>query len=266
MLKSSIAIPIATALLMMRTDRIGKPAGFSASPKYAYKLHCGGCLRYARQPMLSKFVPLFLTGAAMFAAAAHGVVIDNDSVKVINAVDAPGKKGAMHQHTVNRVMIYLDAGHPRLVQQDGKVRDFAVKAGEVRFDRAGGLHTSENVGKEPLRIVEVELKKPHGNPVSPAALDPVKLDPKRYKVEFENDQVRVIRAHYGPHESGPLHEHMLPRVTVFLTPQYMKVTAADGKSQEARADAGDVKWALAAKHSEQNLSDQPFEVIAVELK
>jgi len=216
--------------------------------------------------MLSKFSPVFLAGAALFAATGHGVVLDNDSVKVINAVDAPGKKGAMHQHTVNRVMIYLDAGHQRIVPQDGQVRDFTVKAGEVRFDHAGGLHTSENVGKDPLRIVEVELKKPHGDPVSPSALDPVKLDPKHYKVEFENDQVRVIRAHYGPHESGPLHEQKLPRVTVYLTPQYMKVTSADGKSQEARADAGDVKWAAAAKHSEQNLSDQAFEVIAVEVK
>jgi quercetin dioxygenase-like cupin family protein len=225
-----------------------------ASPNNTYK------------SMRFKLVPLFLTAAAMFAAAGHGVIIDNDSVKVINAVDAPGKKGAMHQHTVNRVMIYLDAGHQRIVQQDGKVRDFTVKAGEVRFDPAGGLHTSENAANTPLRIVEVELKKPHGNPVSPTSLDPVKLDPKHYKVEFENDQVRVIRAHYGPHESGPLHQHLLPRVTVFLTAQNMKVTTADGKSQEAHAEAGDVKWALAAKHSEQNLSDRPFEVIAVELK
>ena len=202
----------------------------------------------------------------MFAAVDHGVIIDNEAVKIINAVEAPAKKGAMHQHTVNRVMIYLDAGHRRIVQQDGKVQDFTVKAGEVAFDLAGGMHTSENLGKDPLRIVEVELKKAHGSPVSPVALDPVKLDPKHYKVEFENDQVRVIRAHYGPHESGPLHEHKLPRVTVYLTPQHMKVTAADGKIQEARADAGDVKWSPAAKHSEQNLSDQPFEVIAVEVK
>ncbi len=213
-----------------------------------------------------KSLSLLLASAALFAAADHGVVLDNDAVKVIKAIDAPGKKGGMHKHDVNRVMIYLDAGHQRIVQEDGKVRDFMVKAGEVRFDHAGGMHTSENVGKEPLRIVEVELKKPHGSPVRPSALDPVKLDPKHYKVEIDNDQVRVIRAHYGPHESGPMHEHLLPRVTVCLTPELMKVTTSDGKSRDARAEAGEVKWALAAKHSEQNLSDQPFEVIAVELK
>ena len=32
---------------------------------------------------------------------------------------------------------------------------------------------------------------------SASAQDPVKVDPKHYKVEFENDQVRVLRIHYG---------------------------------------------------------------------
>jgi hypothetical protein len=48
------------------------------------------------------------------------------------------------------------------------------------------------------------------------AQDPVKVDPKHYKVEFENDQVRVLRVHLGPKESIPLHEH--PQcVLTFLT-------------------------------------------------
>ena len=35
-----------------------------------------------------------------------------------------------------------------------------------------------------------------------AAQDPVKVDPKHYKVELENAQVRVLRIHYGPHEKS----------------------------------------------------------------
>src|SRR5437016_7099323 len=30
---------------------------------------------------------------------------------------------------------------------------------------------------------------------------------KNYKVELENDLVRVVRVTYGPHEKSPLHEH-----------------------------------------------------------
>ena len=33
-------------------------------------------------------------------------------------------------------------------------------------------------------------------------LDPVAVDTKHYKVEFENEHVRVLRVHYGPHEKG----------------------------------------------------------------
>ena len=33
------------------------------------------------------------------------------------------------------------------------------------------------------------------------AQDAAKVDPKHYKVEFENDQVRVLRISYGPHEN-----------------------------------------------------------------
>ena len=36
--------------------------------------------------------------------------------------------------------------------------------------------------------------------------DAVKVDPKHYKLVFENDQVRVVRAHLGPHEKTAMHD------------------------------------------------------------
>ncbi len=36
------------------------------------------------------------------------------------------------------------------------------------------------------------------------AQDPVKVDPKHHKVEFENTQVCVLRINYGPHEQRTL--------------------------------------------------------------
>jgi hypothetical protein len=32
----------------------------------------------------------------------------------------------------------------------------------------------------------------------PTAGDPVQVDPRHYKVEFETDRVRVVRIKYGP--------------------------------------------------------------------
>ncbi len=97
------------------------------------------------------------------------------------------------------------------------------------------------------------------------AQDPVKVDPKHYKVEFENDQVRVIRSHYGPHEKGAMHEHPA-NVSVLLTDTHNKVTMPDGKTAEFHGKAGDVGWLGAVKHQGENLSDKPFELIQVELK
>lgn len=49
-----------------------------------------------------------------------------------------------------------------------------------------------------MTIVEVELKKSGGEARKVIAeLDPVKVDPKDYKVEFENSQVRVLRVKIG---------------------------------------------------------------------
>ena len=89
---------------------------------------------------------------------------------------------------------------------------------------------------------------------SPArAQDPVKVDPKHYKVEFENEQVRVLRIHYEPREKGQTHEHILNRVVLYLNDQ-------------TAAKADDVRMAGAAVHAEENASDRPADRIAVELK
>jgi quercetin dioxygenase-like cupin family protein len=70
-------------------------------------------------------------------------------------------------------------------------------------------------------------------PVAPAlAQDPVKVDAKHYKVEFENDQVRVLRIKYAPHEKSVMHEHPAA-VAVFLTDSNATFTTPDGKTVPA---------------------------------
>jgi len=97
------------------------------------------------------------------------------------------------------------------------------------------------------------------------AQDPVKVDPKHYKVEFENDRVRVLRITYGPHEKSVMHSHP-SGVAVFLTDSHGKFTYPDGKSVERDSKAGQVRWATGETHLPENLSDKPEELILVELK
>lgn len=99
----------------------------------------------------------------------------------------------------------------------------------------------------------------------PAKADPVKVDPKHYKVEFENESVRVLRIAYAPGEKSVMHYHPAS-VAVYLTDGKIRMTAPDGKSQDAPGKAGTAEWAPAGSHLPQNVGDKPFEVMLVELK
>ncbi len=98
-----------------------------------------------------------------------------------------------------------------------------------------------------------------------SAQDPVKVDPKHYKVEFENDQVRVLRIQYGPGEKSVMHSHP-DSVAVFLTDHHVKFTYPDGKSEEVTAKTGQARWTPSGPHLPENIGDKPFELILVELK
>jgi quercetin dioxygenase-like cupin family protein len=104
----------------------------------------------------------------------------------------------------------------------------------------------------------------HAQPAGGKA-DPVKVDAKHYKVEFENESVRVLRISYGPGEKSVMHYHPAS-VAVYLTDGKTRMTTPDGKSEEAPIKAGAASWAPAGSHLPQNVGDKRFEVIVVELK
>ena len=97
------------------------------------------------------------------------------------------------------------------------------------------------------------------------AQDPVKVDATHYKVEFENAQVRVLRIKVGPGEKSIMHQHP-NAVAIFLTDVNGKFTFPDGKSEAITSKAGDARWTPAITHLPENVGDQPFEVVLVELK
>ncbi len=102
------------------------------------------------------------------------------------------------------------------------------------------------------------------SPDTPAE-DGVKADPKHYTVEFENDRVRIIRIKYGPREKSVMHTHG-PNAAIFLTTNTVRMTLPDGSSMELTSEAGGTQWSDSEEHLPENLSDEPLEVILVELK
>lgn len=107
------------------------------------------------------------------------------------------------------------------------------------------------------------------------AQDPLKLPGKNYTVAFENSEVAVIRAHYGPHEKIPVHDHTsFSTVFVYLSDSGpVKINHEEVGSTEAPVTrpptvkgAYRVAPGIAERHSIENLGDLSSDFLRVELK
>ncbi len=98
------------------------------------------------------------------------------------------------------------------------------------------------------------------------AQDPLTILPQAYKLQFENDWVKVTRVHYAPHEKLPRHQHTQtasayvylndggPVVFKHLDLPYGAVTRPATKAGSFRLYQG-----LKEIHEVENLSDLPSE-------
>jgi quercetin dioxygenase-like cupin family protein len=95
--------------------------------------------------------------------------------------------------------------------------------------------------------------------------DPAKVEPKHYKLDFENDRVQVVSVHYGPHEKSALHDHP-GGVVVSLTEAHLRFTDEAGKVREVFSKAGEVRWYAPVKHKVENLGDTAYDGVYIGVK
>ena len=211
------------------------------------------------------FLPALLLTVTTVSAQVR-TDLDNAQVRVRAVTTAPHAKTAVEDHPFNRVVVYFDAGAGVTTTADGKATPASWKAGESRWVPAG-RYSTENTGRQPVRTIEVEIKTPaSGKPLTWSARDPLKLDPKHYTLDFENNQVRVARVRFPAHEGAVPHEHTLNRVSIFLTDGRVRITEANGTASVAEPKVFTAAWGGAADHTELNLEDTLFEGVLVELK
>jgi len=100
-----------------------------------------------------------------------------------------------------------------------------------------------------------------------AAQDAPAVSPGIYKVEIENQWVRVLRVKLAPHEKSQPHTQPAG-VAVLLTDVRASVTFASGDIVTLNQQAGQVVEVnlIPQARTEENVSDQPIELILVELK
>ncbi len=208
-------------------------------------------------------VPAFAQDVVQLAPDRVKVVFENDRVRVLRFTEPPHSKLPMHSHPAY-VAVGFTNDYSRYTFPDGKTSKERTKAGEVTYSKPV-THASEDLAGAASESVMVELKEPGTGAAANTTLDPAKVDPKHYKVVIDNDQVRVLRARYGPHEKSVMHEHPAA-VVVFMTGGRTKFTMADGTSRDVDSKAHDAIWEDATKHLPENTGDTPLEAIVIELK
>jgi beta-alanine degradation protein BauB len=97
------------------------------------------------------------------------------------------------------------------------------------------------------------------------AQDPTKVEPKHYRLAFENEHVQVIYVHYGPHEKSVMHDHP-GGVVVNVTDGHLRFTDQHGNVQEVASKHGEARWFPPFKHKVENLGDTAYDGVYIGVK
>lgn len=95
--------------------------------------------------------------------------------------------------------------------------------------------------------------------------DPTKVEPKHYRLDFENDRVQVVSVHYGPHEKSGLHDHP-GGVVVILTEAHLRFTDENGKTRDVFSKPGEARWYPPFKHKVENLGNTAYDAVYIGIK
>ena len=197
---------------------------------------------------------------------------ENQWVRVIREKMGPHETALPHRHPEpGGVVVFLTDQHLLQTGEDGVPREARHKAGDVIWS-PGRTHKGQNLDDSVFEYVEIEPRpRADGAVAAPAGenrLEAAVVDPGHYRVEFENDLVRVIRFAMTPHDKTAVHTHPpTGAVIVALTDQNTRQTVAGGATRDIRHKAGEAWWgAPNTAHQDENASDQPSTVIRIELK
>lgn len=101
---------------------------------------------------------IVLTGAQASGSASK-VVFENERVRVKDVMFAPGVLNTgMHTHELAHVGVILTQGALVFTEPGKKPETVTFSAGSVGYREANVTHQVANPGKEPMRVIEVELK------------------------------------------------------------------------------------------------------------
>jgi quercetin dioxygenase-like cupin family protein len=84
------------------------------------------------------------------------VAFENERVRVLDITVKPGETAVMHSHPAY-VAYVVSGGTFKIRTPDGKVEEMTLTSGTTLY-REPLSHSSENVGKTTVHLIDVELK------------------------------------------------------------------------------------------------------------
>ncbi len=195
----------------------------------------------------------------------YKVEFENERMRVVRITYGPGEASVMHHHP-DHVTVMLTPLTAEFTLPDGSTQPVEVAAGDHLWV-AAGAHQPRSTSDQPFEAVSIEIKAgaAGGEAANEGDADPTVVDAAHYKVEFENERVRVVRITYGPGEASVMHHHP-DHVAVMLSDGHFAFEAADGSSQEMQFAAGEHIFAPAGNHRPKNLTEATMKAVLVELK
>jgi hypothetical protein len=85
-------------------------------------------------------------------------------------------------------------------------------------------------------------------------------------VFVDNDRVKVYEGRFAPGDKSPQMSKRPDRVEFALTDGHMRHYHADGKIEDVRWKAGEVKWSERATYQQENVGTTEFRIRVVQLK
>jgi hypothetical protein len=117
-------------------------------------------------------------------------------------------------------------------------------------------------------LAQVRPQYPPPDIIPPEVLktrDPLQVDTLHYRLDFENEKMRVLRLTLTPSETVPMHDDK-DALVVCLKECHVRFTSPNGRSEDIHMEAGTSRWIYGETRSDKNLGTKPVEMLFVETK
>jgi quercetin dioxygenase-like cupin family protein len=96
--------------------------------------------------------------ASLADVPGHTLVMENDRVRVVRLVLAPGQSTKLHTHALRGIGIAITNGELAIEVPGKDAKTAKLSPGDYQWHDAGTTHSLTNVGETAIEVVDIELK------------------------------------------------------------------------------------------------------------